>query len=279
MNTRTPATDLSITPVDDLNLPTLEVYRHLKDRRLKCRQGLFIAEGQEVVRRLLRSGFEVHSLLVTREKLERLRPDIPPGVPVYTASVRQMQEIAGFAIHRGAVACGQRRENLSLEAAISAAADGRMVMVMENICDAQNVGLLIRNAAAFRVGLVVTSCCCDPFYRRAVRVSMGNVFRMPIYDTDHLIDDLLILRDRLSLTLVAAELSAQAVPLHEVPIPPRVALLFGAEGGGLSPAVLEVCDHRVVIPMDPESDSVNVAVAAGIFLHTFASPPRCDGGW
>ena len=264
------STTLSITPVDDLDLPALDVYRHLKDRGLKCREHLFVAEGLEVVRRLLRSEFAVHSLLVTPEKLRLLRADLVPGVPVYVATVEQMGHIAGFAIHRGAVACGHRRESPDLEAALAAAAPTRLVVVMQNLCDAQNVGSMVRNAAAFGAGLVVTSHCCDPFYRRAIRVSMGNVFRVPIYDTDELVADLLALRARLGLALVAADLSAQAIPLREAPRPPRAALLFGSEGEGLSSAVLDACDHRVVIPVDPESDSINVAVAAGILLQAFS---------
>ena len=93
-----------------------------------------------MVRRLLRSGFGVQSLLLTPGKLERLRADLRPEVPVYAASVEQMEAIAGFTIHRGAVACGIRRPKLSLDQAVIAAGDGRLVVVLENICDAQNVG-------------------------------------------------------------------------------------------------------------------------------------------
>jgi tRNA G18 (ribose-2'-O)-methylase SpoU len=262
---------LHIHTVTDLDLPALDVYRHLKDRHLKCRQGLFIAEGLEVVRRLLRSSFEVQSLLVTPGKLERLSGDVPPGVPVYVASVEQMESIAGFTIHRGSLACGVRPPRPSLEQAIAAAGDGRLVVVMENVADAQNVGVTVRNAAAFGADLVVLAGCADAFYRRAVRVSMGNVFVVPLYLSDDLVEDLPVLRQRLGLELVAAVLSEQATPLSEAPRPARVALLVGAEGDGLSPAVVELCDHRVVVPMRPESDSINVAVAAGIFLYAYSA--------
>ena len=262
--------------VDDLDLPALDVYRHLKDKHLACRQGLFVAEGLEVVRRLLRSRFKVQSLLLTPGKLERLRADLRPDVPVYVASVEQMEAIAGFAIHRGAVACGIRQAKLSLDQAVAAAGDGRLVVVLENICDAQNVGVIIRNAAAFGADLVVLAGCCDPFYRRAIRVSMGNVFSTPLYHSDRLAEDLRVLKQRLAVEVVAAELSARATSLVEAPRPGRVALVFGAEGDGLSQAVLNTCDQRVVIPMKPGSDSVNVGVASGVFLYAYSASSPTD---
>lgn len=269
MLTRRP--ELLIRVVDDLEAGDLQVFRHLKDRHLKCRQGLFVAEGVEVVRRLLRSDYEVHSLLVTPGKLEQLGDDLRAQVPVYVASVEQMQEVAGFAIHRGAVACGVRRPALALDEALQQAGDARLVVVLENICDAQNVGVIVRNAAAFGAGLVVLSGCCDPFYRRAVRVSMGNVFGLPLYLSENLVDDLQAIRQRLGVRLVAATLGDGARDLNSINCREPAALLFGAEGDGLSQQVLDICDDQVTIPMQPGTDSVNVSVAAGIFLYAFAN--------
>jgi tRNA G18 (ribose-2'-O)-methylase SpoU len=187
------------------------------------------------------------------------------------ASIEQMEAVAGFTIHRGAVACGVRSPEPTLGQAMAAADSGRLVVVLENICDAQNVGVIIRNAAAFGACLIVLAGCCDPFYRRAIRVSMGNVFSTPLYFSKDLVADLRELRQRLGLEMVAAELSRQATPLDRAPRPAKVALLFGAEGDGLSSAVLDECDHRVVIPMQPGSDSVNVGVASGVFLYAYSS--------
>lgn len=264
----------SVHQVSDVDLPALDVYRHLKDRELKIREGLFIAEGMEVVRRLMRSRLETHSLLVTERKLARLGADVPTHVPVYVATIEQMESIAGFWIHRGIVACGVRPRSIDLETAIASAGDGRMVAVLQNICDAQNVGVIIRNAAAFGADLVILAGCCDPYYRRAIRVSMGNVFNVPLYATECLVDDLEIIRDRLRLELVAAEPGKIATPLDTTPRNERTALLFGSERDGLSPDVLAVCDRQVGVPMAPGTDSVNVAVASGIFLYAYscASP-------
>jgi len=280
---------LDVRPVLDLHDPELEVYRHLKDRHLKCREGLFVAEGLEVVRRLLHSRLTVHSLLVTPRKLERLAGDIQPGVPVYVADLDRMQEVAGFAIHRGAVACGHRPAPATLADAMTAAERTRLVLVLENICDAQNVGVVLRNAAAFGVGLVVLSGCCDPFYRRAIRVSMGNVFRIPLYVTERLIEDLEALRRHLGYELIAATTTGEPVrrtdpdqcttgnPTQpDAPIEPRrIALLFGSEGDGLSSRVLDTCDRRMAIPMAAGCDSLNVAVASGILLYAHAKGAVC----
>jgi len=277
---------LDVRPVLDLDDPELEVYRHLKDRHLKCRKGLFVAEGLEVVRRLLHSRLTVHSLLVTPRKLDRLAGDIQPGVPVYVADLDRMQAVAGFAIHRGAVACGYRPAPATLADAMTAAEQTRLVVVLENICDAQNVGGVLRNAAAFGVGLVMLSGCCDPFYRRAIRVSMGNVFRVPLYATERLVEDLEALRRRLGFELIAAATTGEPVcpsdpgrftkgnPTQpDAPIKPRrITLLFGSEGDGLSPRVLDTCDRRVAIPMAAGCDSLNVAVASGILLYAYAAP-------
>ncbi len=274
--------------VHDVDDPALGVYRHLKDRQLKAREGLFIAEGLEVVRRLLRSAVRVHSLLLTERTLSRLRGDISAAEArdplrssglVYVATPQQMERIAGFAIHRGAVACGHRPAPPALEGVIAAAqaaeaarSDGRLlIVVVQNVCDAQNIGLILRNAAAFGVDLVVLGDgSCDPYYRRAVRVSMGNVFGLTIYETVSLARDLPLLRERLGVRLVAAEVTVGATPLSRARRPARAALLFGSEGAGLTAEALALCDDRVMIPMRPGTSSVNVAVAAGIFLNAFS---------
>ena len=203
MDADEPLASFSTIAVDDVRLPDLDVYRHLKDRHLKCREGLFVAEGSEVVRRLLRSRFAVHSLLVTPEKLARLRDDVPAQVPVYVASVAQMEQVAGFAIHRGAVACGHRQPRRSLDAVLAEVVDPRLVVVLEGVCDAQNVGLMVRNA---RHSGRIWSSPADVAIRSIggrFGWSMGNVFRVPICESEYVLGDLRALRDRYGMTLVA----------------------------------------------------------------------------
>ncbi len=263
-----------ITEIDDLSTPELDPYRNLMDRHLRAREGLFVAEGLEVVRRLLHSTLPVRSLLVTSDKLARLQSDLRPHTPVFVASLAQIEAIAGFNVHRGTLAIGARPANPDLHAAVSAvsANDHPLIVALENVTDAENIGVIIRSAAVFGAGLILMQQCCDPFYRRAVRVSMGNVFRLPICRTTTLAADLHLLREKYGYATVAAVTSPSAIPLADAARPLRTALVFGAEGDGLSDAVQAACSHPVTLPMAPGSDSVNVGVAAGIFLHHYARP-------
>jgi len=261
---------ISVASADERDLAP---YRDLKDARVKAREGVFIAEGFEVVRRLLASRLEVCSLLVTECKLERLAGELRSGVPVYVATLAEIEAIAGFNVHRGVLACGRRPESAKLEQvpAIADCAADSIVVALENVTDAINIGVIIRNAAAFGASLVLMHRCCDAFYRRAVRTSMGNVFRVPLRVTDDLRGELRQLHDGYGHQRIAAVAHPDAQPLSRIVRARRIVLVFGAEGEGLSPETVDACDLRVTIPMSPESDSVNVAVASGIFLNVLAN--------
>jgi tRNA G18 (ribose-2'-O)-methylase SpoU len=263
----------NIQAITDAQLPALDVFRRLADRDLKRREGLFVTEGVEAVRRLLKSDLDVHSLLVTPRRLEQLRDALPARAVVYVADRALMETVIGFPVNRGgAIACAARPDALDLDTVVARGCTGRQatVVAMENINDAQNVGLIVRNAVAFGAGAAVLANCCDPLYRRAVRVSMGSVFRLPFHLCDGLAGPLRRLREVHGFAIVAAVVSNDATPLSSVRPTDRTVLVFGSEGAGLSTETLAVCDKQVVIPMAPDSDSVNVAVASGIFLYHFA---------
>ena len=260
---------LAVRTIDDSSIPELDPFRNLKDRHLRACDGLFVAEGLEVVRRLLQSDLRTHSLLLTPKKLSRLQDDIPDNIPVFVGDLDQIESVAGFNVHRGALACGYRPLNPQLSCVADLDYRRKPVVVLEGVTDAQNIGVIIRNAAAFGAPLIIMASCCDPFYRRSIRVSMGNVFRLPIYRSDDLARDLDILRKDYGFTLVAAVTSDRAIPLDRVNPMERSAVVFGTEGYGLSAKIEDMCDQHAVIPMAPGSDSINVAVASGIFLHHF----------
>ncbi len=268
-------TTANIHIVTDAGLPSLDVFRQLQDKHLKIREGLFVAEGVEAVRRLLTAELDVHSLLTTPQRLERLRDCLRPDVPVYVAERSIMEVVIGFPVNRGGViACAPRPKPFDLDTVISKGCSclPAMVVAMENITDAQNIGLIVRNAVAFGAGAAVLGGCCDPPYRRAVRVSMGNILRLPFHVSEDLAQSLRHLRDRHGFTIIAAAVSGSAVPIHTVSPPAKSVLVFGSEGEGLSAEVLSTCDTQVIIPMMPGSDSVNVAVASGVFLYHFSRP-------
>jgi tRNA G18 (ribose-2'-O)-methylase SpoU len=249
--------------VTDAGDPRLDEYRQLKEQTLKEASGRFIAESEPVVRKLLASALPVHSLLVTALHLERLTPDLRAGVPIYLADQAVLDAIAGFHVHRGCLAVGGR------PAPMGVPEGARTVVVLEDLVDVDNVGAMARNAAAFDAdALLLSPRAADPFYRKAIRVSMGTVFTLPITRLGRWPEDLRALRERDGLTVVGTVLDQSATPLGQFRWPDRVALVFGAEGPGLSAAAKAACDHLVTIPMAREkADSLNVATAGALFLH------------
>jgi tRNA G18 (ribose-2'-O)-methylase SpoU len=259
---------VEVTRADD---PRLADYRALKERHLNAQGGRFVAESERVVRRLLASPLGVWSVLATPPRLRALedalaaRAASPSSVPfpTYVASQEVMDEIAGFHVHRGCLAIGERPTTRALPPG------ARGIIVLEDLVDVDNLGSIARNAAAFGVdALVLSPRCADPFYRKAIRVSLGAVFDLPIVRLAHWPDDLDLLR-KLGFSLVAAVLAANATPLPRFAPPARWALLLGAEGPGLSPGAVLRCHESVTIPMSTSKgvDSLNVSTAAAVMLY------------
>ena len=243
-------------------------YRDLTDAELRSRYesdaGVFIGEGVHVIRRLVTSAYPVRSVLVTPRKFEALRGDLETvRAPVYVAEQAVMNRVAGFNIHRGAVASADRLPARVVGDVLEGAA---RVAVVEALTDQENLGLIFRNAAG--LGLDAVLLCprtCDPLYRRTVRVSMGHVLHVPHARFDLWPDGLEDLR-RSGFTIVALTPGASATDIGTVDAGAfeRVAVMIGSEGPGLSDAALEAADLRVRIPMAPGVDSLNVANAAAI---------------
>jgi len=274
----------NIDSITDLADPRVDPYRDVRDADLRGRDALFMAESELVVRRLLRSPDRLHSLLLSPNKYERLREPIEVAYaaggtfPVYLAPVELMSEIAGFHIHRGALAAGYRPtpDELSLDAAIGGlrlaheASDEHAVTLLlaEGITNVDNMGGLFRNAAAFCVdGVVLDSTCCDPLYRKAIRVSVGHTLSLPYAVSRSWPDDLHRLKSEWGLTLIGAEAMAGAAPLWDMPRANRLGIIVGSEADGLSETTRTFCDAVVEIPMPPGVPSLNVATASGIILY------------
>ncbi len=248
-------------------------YRDVRERDLVGRHGLFMAEGEVVVRRLLASPRHATlSLLVAEKRVAGLADALqalPEDVPVFAAPQRVMDAIAGFPIHRGILALGRPREALSAAELLAAlpTKERALVVVLVGLANHDNVGGVFRNAAAFGADAVILNAeCCDPLYRKAIRVSVGATLVVPFARLERGDDPLQ--------PLAAAGLAAIALtpdggmPLSEAQPPARAALLFGAEGPGLDPALVGRC-QAVRIDMAAGLDSLNVATASGIALHHF----------
>jgi tRNA G18 (ribose-2'-O)-methylase SpoU len=255
---------VGVEELDHADDPRLDDYRQLKEKHLNAVSGRFVAESERVVRRLLASRLRVLSVLVTAPRLEAMRDVLGGPFPVYLATQPVLDAIAGFHVHRGCLAIGERPPPAPWRPLPPGA---RAAVVLEDLVDVDNLGAMARNAAAFGAdALLLSPRCADPFYRKAIRVSLGSVFELPIARVDPWPDGLAELRAQ-GLALVAGVLASDATPLPAFRPPARFALLLGTEGPGLSEAAIRQCDHRVTIPMSPGADSLNVATAGAVLLY------------
>ncbi len=259
-----------LIPVTDPSDPRLADYRDLRDvslrKSLEAEHGLFLAEGEKVVRRAVLAGYPVRSLLMAERWLDGLADVIEATTaPCFVVSEKVAEEVTGFHVHRGALASLERLPTPSAESLLESA---RTVVVLEDIVDHTNIGAVLRSAAALGVDAVLLSPrCADPLYRRAVKVAMGAVFTVPWARLADWYDAPWMLA-RHGFTTVAMALTDDAQPLDEaVSGLDRVALLLGSEGPGLSSHWLATSERRAVIPMREGVDSLNVAAATAVACY------------
>ena len=256
---------MHMTNIDSLDDPRLAPYRNLKERELARDGGRFIAESEHVVRRLLASDYAVESVLVARRRSEEFSAVVRADVPLLVVADELVHRIVGFKFHSGVIACGRRKPLSTLQQI--AAGQKSTVVICSELASHDNLGSLIRIASAFGVdGMILGPRCCDAFYRHCIRVSMGTIFSLPMVRSGDLIGDMRWLREN-GFELAGTVLSESAEPLKSFSRPERLGIVFGNEAQGIDAQTLAICDRRVTIPMRDGVDSLNVAVAAGIFLH------------
>ncbi len=256
----------TITDPDD---PRIADYRALTDVALRTAfeppHGLFIAEGELVLRRAVRAGYRLRSVLVDAKRVDQCA-DLTELAPVYAAHPAVLTAITGFHVHRGVLASVHRPGERDARELLAAA---RRVVVLEDVNTHTNVGAIFRSVAGLGMDAVLLSpSCADPLYRRSVRVSMGQVFAIPYARLDPWPDALGTVRD-VGFTVLALTPDPAAASLRELPAAAtaRPALLLGAEGPGLSGAALGGADLAVRIPMHADVDSLNVATAAAVACY------------
>jgi tRNA G18 (ribose-2'-O)-methylase SpoU len=253
----------------------LGLYRDLRDRDLR-REGLLIAEGRWLVERLLASGWQVVSVVCAPRFEEHFRRLAAGRCPVLVAGEEELAAVAGFRFHRGVLAAGRRPQLPSLEAFLAGrpsgqgAAGHRTLVVCPQLTGEYNLGSIVRTAAAFGAeGLAVGARCCDPLSRRALKVSMGAGFRIPLVALGEEERAEGLLRAA-CYRIVGASPAPHARPLASFLRPARVAVVLGEEAEGLGNPWEARCDELLAIPMPGGADSLNVAVAAGIFLYALS---------
>jgi tRNA G18 (ribose-2'-O)-methylase SpoU len=262
-----------LVEITDAADPRLADYRDLRDvqlrRHLEAEHGLFIAEGEKVVRRAVEGGFAPRSFLMAPRWLDGLADVLATSeAPVYVVPEALAEEVTGFHVHRGALASLHRKP---LPAVADVLRGARSVLVLEEVVDHANVGAAFRSGAALGFDAVlVAPRCADPLYRRSIKVSMGAVFAVPWTRLADWYDALPSLSGA-GFTTIALTLAEDADPIEQaVAGVDRLALVLGSEGHGLSTRWEQSADRRAVIPMAPGIDSLNVAAASAVACYVAA---------
>ncbi|MCM3515329.1 MULTISPECIES: RNA methyltransferase [Nocardioides] len=263
----------TLVEIEDPADPRLADYRDLRDvelrKALEAEHGLFLAEGEKVVRRSVEAGFEPRSFLMAPRWLEGLGDVLATtDAPCYVLSEALAEQVTGFHVHRGALASLERRPLPSVESVVAGA---RSVLVLEDLVDHTNVGAIFRCGAALGFDAVLLAPrCADPLYRRSIKVGMGAVFTLPWTRVDDWATALPRLSE-LGFTTVALTLADDATEVEQaVAGLDKVALVLGSEGHGLSPRWERAADRRAVIPMAAGIDSLNVAAATAVACYVTA---------
>lgn len=268
-----------ILQVADLEDPRLDEYLRLSEAHLRMRSdvenGLYIAESTKVVQRAINAGHVPRSFLLAEKHLEQLAEEFNqfPDTPIFIGDDRQLQDLVGFHLHRGAMAAMNRPDPLDLDEVLEASS---RIAILEDIADHTNLGAIIRSASGLGVDAVLlTPKCVDPWYRRSARVSMGTVFDLPWVRMQSWPEDIQTLKKH-GYEMLAVELTDDAIPLNEVEIKAgqKVAMILGNEGRGVTDEALAAVDQTVIIPMHRGVDSLNVGAASAIAFWHLCSAPR-----
>jgi tRNA G18 (ribose-2'-O)-methylase SpoU len=260
----------TIEHITSLDLPELQPYRTMRRQMAHRERGIFVGEGEKVVRRLLESKFGVVSVLMPEKWMDELRPLLekrPEMIRIFLAEKPLLETLTGFSMYQGLLAVGKIPEPMPLEVILITESQPFLLVAVDSLSNAENLGALVRNCAAFGTqALIVGETSSSPFLRRAVRSSMGTVFELPIVETLNLMNCLSSLKAR-GIRCIAAHPHVEGRTLSDADFTKDCCIIFGSEGHGISGAVLELCDDAVAIPMPPTIDSLNVGSAAAVFLY------------
>ncbi|MEW6062416.1 MAG: RNA methyltransferase [Bacteroidota bacterium] len=257
--------------ITSLEMPELEPYRTLKRPLEHLRKGIFVAEGEKVVSRLLASNIRIFSLLITPQWFEQYRATIEQHTDVldiYIGEKKLLDTIVGYELHQAMMAIAKvpKRKTVNELASMLTEKEHFTGVVLDGIVNAENMGVILRNCACLGVDAVmVLPSSCDPYLRRSVRNSMGNIFQLNIVDMLNPLHDVDLLK-KMGTTFYAAHPNKKSHDIRYVHFAERSCVVLGAEGHGISPAILNLCDEYVTIPMKEGVDSLNVASASAVIL-------------
>jgi tRNA G18 (ribose-2'-O)-methylase SpoU len=262
---------LTIHHVGSIEHSYLEPYRTLKRPLEHQKKGIFVAEGEKVVRRLLESTIRMMSILLTEEWFSIYRNPLESRdeeIEVYLAKKELMETIVGFQLHKGIMAVAKIPERTTLPEVAASASEPFFFIAVDGVMNSENMGVIVRNCASFGIScLLVGETSCDPYLRRAVRNSMGNVFSLPLVYVTDIAETLKEIRIRYNTTIVAAHPRDASRGIGTVDLTKNCCIVLGGEGHGISEQVLGACDIETAIPMHPGVDSLNVASASAVIMY------------
>jgi tRNA G18 (ribose-2'-O)-methylase SpoU len=260
----------TIHKIESLDLPELKHYRTMRRQLEHEAAGVFVAEGEKVVRRLLESSLPVLSLLLPEQWVPVLAPLLaarPENITLFVADKRLLETLTGFSMYQGVLGLAKVPPPVTLQTVLECSSKPRLLAGADGLSNAENLGALVRNCAAFNVNaLIVGETCCSPFLRRAVRSSMGAIFHLPVLESDCLASTLRELKQA-GIRCIAAHPHTEHHPLSQTDFSRDCCIVFGSEGQGIGASVRNHCDECAAIPMPHNVDSLNVGSAAAVFLY------------
>ncbi|MDF1879891.1 RNA methyltransferase [Sulfurimonas sp. MAG313] len=260
---------MNYIPITDLNLPSLLIYKQLRDKAF-TNDNSFIADSPKVINKLLKSDLEVKSILATQEYYDEFH-DLVSAKNIshlYLADKSLMQEIVGHKVHHNAMMHGIRPANISLENL------GSHIIMLDEISSTENIGSIARSAAALGVtSYLLPSQGPHPYQRRALRVSMGHISLLDVHIYHNIFETISTLQKK-GYHILAAEVTKESISLAQIKVPDKWVLLMGHEGKGISQDILNVCNQVVKIEMEDGIKSFNVAVAASIMMYHFRNTSK-----
>jgi tRNA G18 (ribose-2'-O)-methylase SpoU len=255
--------------ITSLDLPVLEPFKTLRRPIEHLQQGIFVAEGEKVIVRLLESALEIRSVLLSQDWFDMYAPLIgsnPNPIDVYIGPKKLLETIVGHDLHQSIMGLGMVPEHLPSSSLTALPHRSGLTVLVDGITNAENMGVIVRNCVCFNVdALLVLPNSCDPYLRRSVRNSMGNIFQMPIVYIHRTAEELRALKQS-GIRFIAAHPHPDSIPIQDSAVGTDRCIVLGAEGHGISPEILELCDEFVTIPMRPGVDSLNVASASAVML-------------
>lgn len=271
--------------INTLDIPEIEPYKSLRRPIEHLEQGIFVAEGEKVVTRLLESRLTIETMLLSQDWFDLYHPLIeknPHPIKVFIGKKKLLETIVGHSLHQSMMALAKVPAPITVEDLLSKNIGNlqKLYVLVDGIANAENMGVIVRNCVCFGVeALIVMPSSCDPYLRRSVRNSMGNIFQLPIVYLSNIQDDRHLEGDshlheiqklkQSGIKLYAAHPNPKSININEISFSHQSCIVLGAEGPGVSQEILDLCDEFVSIPMKEEVDSLNVASASAVMLWEF----------